>query len=184
MNQELRDKALRVLKDAASHSPTEVHNAVVDLRRNGKSGDEPLLQQALDFPDEMVASAALFALIHVYESPPDILDILMRCADGDSRDTGEMPIQTQAVEGLAVHGRRNPTAVAKLIKVAKCESTPEAPRARAWKCLAELFGVPWVREYSDAMIWDPQSVKSEAIRELVLESIAERAGVPCPEEGP
>jgi hypothetical protein len=157
-----------------------VHNAVIDLRRDPEPGDEELLKKCLDYPDDMVVSAVLFALIHVYASGPDLKELLLRFADGDPRDNGEMPIQTQAIEGLALYAREYAPALSKLLEVASKNDSAEAPRARAWKCLAELFGVPWQRDFTDAMIWDPESEKSEAIRKKVLSAIEARGGEPLP----
>ena len=111
----IRSNALAILTTPAGQSPLVIHNAIVDLRRNAMAGDEELLQKYLDFPDDMVVSATLFALIHVYESIPGLFDLLLRFAEGDSRDNGEMPIQTQAIEGLALYSRENPKAVSKLL---------------------------------------------------------------------
>ena len=180
MSMSVRQNAIGILTMPNEHPPLSVHNAVIDLRRNPEAGDDQLLRKYLDYPDDMVVSAVLFALIHVYEAVPELLELLLRFADGDSRDNGEMPIQTQAVEGLALCSRENSKALSKLLSVANNTRTPEVPRARAWKCLADLFGVPWQREYSDTMIWDPESEKSVAIRKEVLSAIDARSGQPLP----
>lgn len=173
-----RQNAINILTMPSQHSPLAVHNAVVDLRRNPEAGDERLLRKYLDYPDDMVVSAVLFALIHVYESGTDLKDLLLRFADGDSRDNGEMPIQTQAIEGLVLYSRRDTASLSKLLEIATKDDTAEAPRARAWKCLAELFGVPWQRDYTDAMIWDPESDESISIRKEVLMAVEARNGLP------
>lgn len=180
MSMNMRQTAMRTLTMANQHSPLAVHNAVIDLRRNPEAGDEHLLRKFLDYPDDMVVSAVLYALIHVYESVPGLLELLLRFADGDSRDNGEMPIQTQAIEGLALCSRENSQALSKLLSVANDTRTPDAPRARAWKCLADLFGVPWQREYSNMMIWDPESEESVSIRKEVVSAIEARSGQPLP----
>lgn len=173
-----RNKALGILRSPERNSPLVVHNAVVDLRRNPKAGDESLLKSFLHYPDDMVVSAVLFSLIHVYDSVPDLLERLLHFADGDDRDNGEMPIQSQAIEGLFVLSRESSEAFAKLLAVADDVETPAAPRARAWKCLAELFGVPWSRGYTEAMIWDPESDESSAVRKKVRTAIDARDGRP------
>jgi hypothetical protein len=175
-----RENALAILTTPVGRSALAVHNAIVDLRRNAKAGDGAVLRKYLDFPDDMVVSAVLFALIHVYKTTPGLFELLLRFADGDSRDNGEMPIQIQAIEGLALYSREYPKAIEKLLSVANNSAAPEAPRARAWKCLAELFGIPWRREYTEAMIWDPESENSESIRETVLSAVEERNGEPLP----
>lgn len=180
MSTGVRENALSVLMTPEQHSALTVHNAVIDLRRNAEAGDEHLLRKYLDYPDDMVVSAVLFALIHVYESVPDLLVLLLRFADGDSRDNGEMPIQSQAVKGLAQYSREKPVALRKLLSVANNPGTPDVPRATAWECLAELFGVSWQREYSDAMIWDPESEISISIRMEVLAAVEARSGQPLP----
>ena len=178
MTMNVRQNAIDLLTTPNRHSPLAVHNAIVDLRRNPAAGDERFLRKYLDNPDDMVVSAVLYALIHVYEAVPDLEELLLRFADGDQRDNGEMPIQTQAIEGLALYARENTSALSKLLEVASMSDTAEAPRARAWKCIAELFGVPWHREYSDAMIWDPESEKSNSIRQEVLAAVEARNGKP------
>jgi hypothetical protein len=178
MSMNVRQNAIGLLTTPNKHSPLAVHNAIIDLRRNPKAGDEHLLRKYLDYPDDMVVSAVLYALIHIYESVPDLKELLLRFADGDDRDNGEMPIQTQAIEGLASYSREDASALSKLLEVASKSDTAEAPRARAWKCIAELFGVPWQREYSDAMIWDPESEKSISIRKEVLSAVEARDGKP------
>lgn len=176
MSMNVRQKAIGLLTTANQHSSLAVHNAIVDLRRNPEAGDEQLLRKYLDYPYDMVVSAVLYALIHVYEPVPDLKELLLRFADGDARDNGEMPIQTQAIEGLVLHSREDTSALSKLLELASKNDTAEAPHARAWKCIAELFGFPWQREYSDAMIWDPESDKSISIRREVLAAVEARDG--------
>lgn len=175
MSRDTRNNALKILKGPVGHTPLQVHNAIVDLRRNPEDGDEILLRKYLDFKDDMVVSATLFALIHIYKPIPDLFEIEFRFADGDSRDNGEMPIQTQAIEGLALRSHEIPKAMSKLMSLAQDIATPEAPRSRAWQCLAGLFGVAWERDFTEAMIWDPDSEKSESIRATVLAAIEEQA---------
>lgn len=178
MNMSVRQNAIGLLTTPNQHSPLAVHNAIIDLRRNPEAGDEQLLRKYLNYPDDMVVSAVLYALIHVYESVPDLKELLLRFADGDGRDNGEMPIQTQAIEGLALYSRKDTSVLSKLLEVASKSDTAEAPRARAWKCIAQLFGVPWHREYSETMIWDPESEKSDSIRQEVLAAVEARDGKP------
>lgn len=178
MNGAIRNKALKVLRNATSHSELDVYKAIVDLRRHGKSGDERLLVEFLEFPDEMVVAATLYSFLHVYKPPRDLLDRLIQFAGGDSRDTGEMPIQSQAIEGILMYAREESEALCTLIQVADNDSTAEAPRARAWQCLAESFGVPWDKEYIEVMILDPESEQSQTIREMVSNAIHARNGVP------
>lgn len=178
MSADTRERALSILCMPMEHSALTIHNAIVDLRHNAASGDEELLQSYLDFPDDMVVSATLFAMIHVYRHVPSLLELLLQFAEGDSRDSGEMPIQTQAIEGLALYAPDDHRALAKLLSVARSKATPEAPRARAWKCLADLFGVPWKSEYTYNMIWDPESESSQAIRDTVITAVENRKSEP------
>jgi len=173
MTSDLRDKALSILRMPDGHSPLSVHNAIVDIRRNAKPGDEDLLCSYLAYPDDMVVSAVLYALIHIYQPIPGLLNLLLGFASGDLRDTGEMPIQTQAVESLLLYSRKNPEAISKLLSVAKDAATSEAPRARAWKCLAELFGVPWQPEFTRRMIQDPESEQSRSLQDVILKAVDE-----------
>ena len=174
MNDDVREKALAILARPAEHSPSSIHNAIVDVRRSAKPGDEALLGRFLDHSNEMVVSATLFALIHVYKPEPGRLSLLLHYAEGDHRDTGEMPIQTQAIEGLCLFSRTNPEALSKLMTVAKNAATTEAPRARAWKCLAELFGVPWERAFTTGMIDDPDAPPLPRLEDAILAAIDAR----------
>lgn len=178
MRDDIRDKALAVLLDPQRHTPLTVHNAIIDLRRNGERGDQHLLQKFLDYPGDMAAAAALYSLIHVYEAIPGLFERLLQFADGDTRDAMEKPIQTQAIEGLATFARTDPRAIEKLISVAISPATPETPRARAWRCLADLFGVPWKGRHAVTMIQDPDSERSEKIRNEILNAIESRKSKP------
>jgi hypothetical protein len=174
MSMNVRQNAIKILTMPDQHTWATVHNSIIDLRRNGEAGDERLLRKYLDYPDAMVVSAVLYAFIHVYESVPDLKELLLRFADGDSRDNGEMPIQTQAIEGLALYAREDTAALSKLLEVAANSDTADVPRASAWECLAHLFGVPWKGRYLREMIWDPESEKSISIRKEVMAAVEAR----------
>ncbi len=163
----VRDRAVGILQQVSQHSRLEVYCAVVDLRRNPESGDERLLIPLLDYDDEMTVAATLFALTHVYGTPEAYRDLVFRFADGDPRDTGEMPIQTAAIERLKSLATNDREALNKVWELAENSAVAECPRACAGRCLSKLVDVQWRREYTEAMIWDPESQESEKIRERI-----------------
>jgi len=181
INEDVRKKATEVLKNVNSHTDTEVHNAVIDLRRNPKRGDEVLLVPLLEHHDAMVAAAALYALTHIYGNPENYRDLIMKLSQGDPRDYVEMPLQSEALEDLAElasHGDQE--ALELLWKVAESPSTNVSAELTAWSCLARLAGEEWsLREfdkYAEIMIGDPESQEAEQIRQRVREA-AKRKGI-------
>jgi len=179
-HEEVRKKAIAVLTNPGEHTDTEVHNAVIDLRRNPKQGDDKLLIPLLEHKDPMVAAASLYALTHIYGKVSDYRDLIMKLARGDSRDYMEMPLQSEAIEDLAELAKDDKEALFILWKIAESSSTSECPRSRAWLCLARLAGEEWsLREYdkyAEIMIGDPESQEAEQIRQRVREA-AKRQGI-------
>ncbi|GIW99521.1 MAG: hypothetical protein KatS3mg111_2854 [Pirellulaceae bacterium] len=167
---EQRRRGLQVLKNPAAYSDTEVHNAVLDVRRRPEPGDEKLLLPLLEHADAMVVAAVLYSLTHVYGTVEQYRDLIMKLAQGDPRDCMEMPIQSSAISDLAELAQHDREALDLLRRIAEDSGTAEVPRQRAWFCLAGLFNVPWSKEDSEAMIWDPDSQRSEQAKARVREA--------------
>ena len=160
-----RFRAIEVLSSAKLHSPLGVYKAVLDLRRNEpQPSDEKLLLPLLDYDDDMVVAAVLYSLVKVHGTPQTRRDLIMKFKDGDPRDTGQMPIQTLAIEMLAELAVCEEDAVEHLWGIAENREILECPRARAWECLARLAKLDWEEHYTKAMVWDPESANSERIR--------------------
>ncbi len=160
---EQRAHGLSVLREIERHSPTEIHNAVLDVRRNPRPEDKPLLEPLLEHDDPMVVAATLYALTHVYDTVEDFRDLVMKLAQGDPRDDGEMPLQTEAIQDLADLASRDPDALELLWQIAEDAGTDECARESTWFRIAHLFDIEWKREYSEALIWDPDGPKSKEI---------------------
>lgn len=167
-----RDMAIVVIGESAQRSHTDLHNAILDLRRNPTRGDESLLYRLLDHEDAMVVSATLFALCEVYGQREQLKNVICQLAAGDERDSFEMPIQTTAISQLATLARKDQQALQQLVAIAENPKVSETPRKRAWHYLAELHGIPWTREDGDEMLISPESIASETIRNRIRTGIA------------
>jgi len=171
----VREKAIRTITDAANRSELEVHNAVIDLRRNAERGDEEMLWPLLDYDDDMVVAATLFALFHVFGQKSDLKDLIFKlAAEGDPRDIGIMPIQCEALRILASLAKSDTNALATLRQVAENTSAADTTKECAWRELAELHGLEWSDKYSGSLIGDPESAESERIRERIRAAIRDK----------
>jgi len=164
---EQRAHGLNVLRHLESHSWTDIHNAVLDVRRNPRPEDKALLEPLLEHEDPMVVAATLYALTHVYGTVEEYRDLIMKLAQGDPRDDGEMPLQREAIEDLADLASRDSDALELLWQIAEEPGKSEFAREIAWFCLAHHYGVEWQRSYSEALIWDPEGPKSREIQVLI-----------------
>lgn len=176
MTNSIRIRALSVLQSATSHSDLDVHNAIVDLRRNASTGDDVVLLPFLDHEDAMVAAATLYALCHVHTHGTELKNRIIRFARGDSRDSFEMPLQCQALRTLAMLAEQDYDARSTLQEIAEAPDLSEAPMKTAWECLAKLYGAAWSRNDGDALMWDPQSEQSRQLRSRIRHTIEESAG--------
>lgn len=164
----MREESIRILNAPGKNSSISIYKAVIDIRRNNPMpGDLEILLPLIDYHDDMVVAEVLYSLTHVYGSVEDYRDLVFKLSDGDGRDTGEMPIQTEAIECLSLLANNDNNAYNQLLKISESNSTAECPRSRAWKCLARLAGCEWKEDFSAAMIMDPGSDKSNAIRAKV-----------------
>lgn len=162
------DEAAAILSDPKRHTRQKVYNAVLDLRRNSPvPSDKSLLEPLMAYDDDMIVAAVLYSLTNVYGTASDYRSQIMALKDGDARDTGEMPIQTQAIEGLCDLAKTDSVALSELWKIAESSEVADCPRARAWQCLARQAEVEWSRDDTESMVWDPNSGKSEEIRNRI-----------------
>ena len=162
------DEAAAILSDPKRYTRQKAYNAVLDLRRNSPvPSDKALLEPLMAYDDDMIVAAVLYSLINVYGSPSEYRSQIMAQKGGDRRDTGEMPIQTQAIEGLSELAKTDSVALSELWKIAESTEVAECPRARAWHCLARHAKVEWDREDTETMVWDPNSEQSEQIRNRI-----------------
>lgn len=166
-----RKEALDIIQNWENRTDIDVYKAVLDLRFDARHGDEALLYPLLNHDDEMVVAAALCSLIAVYDKQGELKRILFKFAEGDPRDTTEMPIQCAAIRFLADIAKTDQEAYRKIQQVAENVDTTEVPMARAWSVLAKLHGLKWEDKYSDIMIEDPNSEKSKELKKWVREAI-------------
>lgn len=167
MNEEVRERALHVLRCPENATRTVVHNAVIDLRRNAKHGDEAILAPLLNHSDPMVVAATLYTLCEVHNQQDALRSLLERLVRGDSRDSLEMPIQSMAVSLLASFGKNDKAAIATLRETGENCEMASSPRKRAWQELAALFDVEWHPKYTEEMLLFPESEVSEQIRHRI-----------------
>lgn len=166
-----RADAINVIKSRDTAHPIDLYKAIFALQRDPKPHDESLLEPLLNEKDEMVVSATLFALVNIYDQAKLLKEQILQMSKGDERDTGEMPIQAQAIESLAVLAEREPELRGKLLEIAEDESMAEAPRARAWQCLARLADLPWSRKFTEDLIFSPDSKLAEQIKEPIRHAL-------------
>lgn len=179
MSNQVRERALRVLEEHENaSSSTQIHNAVIDLRRNAEKGDEKILYPFLDHPDAMVVAATLYTLFDVHSMKHQLRGLVEKLVGGDPRDDMAMPIQTTAISLLARFGREDASAVNMIALIAEQEMKNDAVDACAWKELAEMHGLEWLGKYTDELMMNPDSVESEEIRNRVRNAmrIARSAG--------
>ena len=181
INEQVRQRAIEILRNPRAYSDIEVHNAVIDLRRNPKRGDEELLAPLLEHHDPMVAAAALYALTRIYGRVEDYRDLIMKLAQGDPRDCMEMPLQSTAIERLTdLVQAGDQEALHLLWEIAENPLTDVCAQLTAWACLARLAGDEWsfskFDRNSEIMIQNPYSEEAEQIRHEVRET-AKKNGI-------
>lgn len=169
----IREHALQILLHHQTQSAAALYNAILDLRRNPRRGDERVLTPFLDHADAMVAAATLYALCEIHDQRDLLRPLIERLAAGDTRDDSEMPIQTTAISLLSRFGKKDARAVAGLTEIAESERTAETPRKRAWQKLAEMFGVEWSSADTEEMIMHPESDASVLIRTRIRRAMDE-----------
>ena len=148
--------------------------AVFDLCRNAKLGDDQILYPLLDHPDADIVASTLHGLFEVFQHKAQLKSAICALANGDPRDSWEMPIQTMAVNCLGKLAVSDPESFRYLLQIAENRDFAEVPHKRAWQCLAELANAEWRSTDSEDMIMDPDSEASESIRCRIRAAIAER----------
>lgn len=174
MNQNVRRAALAVLEDHRKRSNASIHNAIVDLRRNAKLGDEKILEPFLDHSDPMVVAATLYTLFEVHDQKKKLRPLLERLASEiDVREEDELdhPIQCMSIALIGSLGVSDSAAMKFIVAVAEDRSVPAVPRKRAWQVLAENCGVDWPSSASEEMIFNPESQESEQLRDKIRKAI-------------
>lgn len=174
MTSDIRKRALAVLNDHQNKSPTVIHNAILDLRRNPERGDERILHPFLGHPDPMVVAATLETLSEVHNQRALLRSVIERLArNGDERESDDLdrPIQCMAIELLAAFGKQDDAAVSTLLEVAESETIGDAPRACAWERLAYLYDADWPSDATEELILRPASESSERIRNCIRQAM-------------
>lgn len=170
MNSNIRQHALRLLRSHENETPSVIHNAIIDLRRNAERGDVKVLRQFLDHYDPMVVAATLYTLCEVHNQRAALKTLLENIADnGDFRESQDLdkPIQCMAIELLASLGKHDDVAVAKIIQVADNCNAPDPVRALAWERLAQLFDAEWPRNATEELLLRPESETSIQLRNCI-----------------
>ena len=121
----------------------------------------------MNHQDDGVVASVLYSLVNVFDEIPNLTSLIRRLAHGDERDTGEMPIQSMAIILLAQTANDDIAALGELLQIAQDTATAEVPRKQAWQCLADIYGVEWLLQYSEELIIDPESSRSEEIRNII-----------------
>jgi hypothetical protein len=163
----LRQQAIETITDYRNQNRSDLLKAIFDLRHDARSDDKSLLYPLLEHSDDGVVASALYSLFEVYNEKSELLPLIQKLAWGDSRDCGEMPIQSMAILILSRLAKSNPQIIDQLREIAEDLSIGECPRKDAWQALAGLYGVEWFRSNSTEMIMHPESEASEAIRKRI-----------------
>ncbi len=173
MSNEIRKKALYILENYENaSSTTQIHNAVIDLRRNAIVGDERVLYAFLEHHDAMVVSATLYTLFEVHSQQQKLRELVEEMAGGDPRDDMAMPIQTTAITLLARFGKDDAPALKRIVEIAERKEKNESADACAWLELSTMHGVEWSGKYTDELMMNPESEASEQIRNRIRGAIA------------
>ncbi|MCA9233434.1 MAG: hypothetical protein KDA57_22530 [Planctomycetales bacterium] len=170
----VRQRALRLLLDHEHEPPSVIHNAIIDMRRNAERGDENVLYQLLDHYDPMVVAATLYTLCEVHDQRATLRSVLEGLVvNGDTREIEDLdkPIQCMAINLLALSGKRDGVAVAKIIQVAEDRHAADTARACAWERLAQLFGAEWPRDATEELMLRPESDASDRIRTCIRNKV-------------
>jgi hypothetical protein len=163
----LRQQAIETITNYRNQNRSDLLKAIFDLRHDARNDDKSLLYPLLEHSDDGVVASALYSLFEVYNEKSELLPLIKKLAWGDSRDCGEMPIQSMAISILARLAKSDLPIIDQLRAIAEDHGTGECPRTDAWRSLAGLYGVEWPRSNSTEMIMDPESEASEAIRRRI-----------------
>lgn len=173
MNDKIRQRALEILRSHENKSPSIVHKAIVDLRRNSLRGDDVILHPFLKHSDPMVVAATLYTLFEVHDQRVALRPLVENFAmKGDARDFDDLdaPIQCMAIELLASFGKGDRSAVANILQIAEDPQNADCPRATAWERLAHLFEADWPPDATEEMLLRPESDACEQIRRNIRKS--------------
>src|SRR5262245_29784776 len=171
MDNSTRERAIAIIRDCANRQRGDLLKAVFDLRHNALPGDERLVYPLLDHPDDGIVASALYSLVEVHGQLSHLVKRVYDFAWGDPRDSGEMPIQSEAIRILAECAKADLAVAAELCRIAEDENVSDVPRKDAWQFLAGLFGVEWLPSYSTEMIMNPMSQQSEEIRTRIRQAV-------------
>lgn len=167
----LRREAVTILKNYRIYDRDKIIKAIFDVSHNPKHEDESLLLALLEHSDCGIVAYALYYLFEIYDQKEKLLPLVQQFALGDERDSFEMPIQSQAIFLLSGQANSDPKIVSLLTMIAEDPSMSECPRAEAWRALADIHGLEWIRSYREEMVQDPDSEASEAIRANIRKTI-------------
>lgn len=167
-----REQTLKILRNHAAESTSELLKALYDIRYTLEIGDEESVFPLLNNPNDSVAASALFTLWYPFSCRDVIEPIIRKWARGDARDVMDMPIQCMAIGLLSELARTDNACLTQLVAIAEDQSQSDMPRLKAWECLAEHFQVNWLGGYTTAMIFDPHGAAIEDIRELIRHAMS------------
>ena len=173
----IRQRAIQLLHAHEHESPTAIHNAIIDMRRNAERDDEKVLSQFLDHYDPMVVAATLHTLCEVHDQRAALRSLLERLvAKGDSRESEDVdrPIQCMAIALLALFGSGDQIAVGKIVQLAENRHAADTSRACAWERLAQLFDAEWPRDAAEELMLRPESDASDHIRNCIRKKVDAR----------
>lgn len=160
----LRSEAITILKNYWIYDRDKIIKAIFDVSHHPKHEDVSIMLDLLEHSDCGIVANALYYLFQFYDQKEKLLPLVQQFALGDERDSFEMPIQSQAIFLLSGQANSDPKILSLLTSIAEDPSMSECPRTEAWRALADIHGLEWIRSYSEAMIQDPDSETSEAIR--------------------
>lgn len=173
----VREQAIKVIKNRDRYSASDLYKAVFDLYHNSKEGDEELLYPLIEHEDNWVAAGALYGLFEVYGYSKELRRLVLRLADGDSRDVGDHQLQFTALSllvKLAKEGDRE--AEDKLWEVAYNSNMPSSVTCEAWYRVAEVHGIEWKQGWTEQLVDDSFGQAANEIREHIQQEILRRGG--------
>lgn len=173
-NKNKRLRAIAILHTHENESPSNIHNAIVDLRRNAVRGDEAILRPFLEHCDPVVVAATLYTLFEVHDQRVALRPLVENFVlNGDARDFEDLdaPIQCMSIELLASFGKSDHKAVTSILQIADDPSSADCPRATAWERLAHLFDADWPADATEEMLLRPESEACEQLRNNIRKSL-------------
>jgi HEAT repeat protein len=171
INQTVRKQALTIIDDRANRPSAEILKAIFDLSHNAEKEDEAVLYELLEHNDDSIVASAIFSLFNVFGLHERIKELIHTLALGDSRDRGDMPIQSTAIRLLGLMTKSDSQAYPRLRQIAESPLVGDVPKKEAWKCLADYHGLPWTRDESEILISEPEGDQAQKIRRRIREVI-------------